>query len=45
MWTRFIQSPVSQYWLSRDFNNWERCIDESDDDKKFQEPIVDPSKS
>ncbi|XP_057379935.1 putative ATP-dependent RNA helicase TDRD12 isoform X2 [Daphnia carinata] len=39
-WTRFIQSPLKQHWLTRDFDYW--LINNSSDDEEQLEPIVDP---
>ncbi|XP_057371749.1 uncharacterized protein LOC130692635 [Daphnia carinata] len=39
-WTRFIQSPLKQPWLTRDFDYW--VINNSSDDEEQLEQIVDP---
>ncbi|XP_032782601.2 putative ATP-dependent RNA helicase TDRD12 isoform X1 [Daphnia magna] len=39
MWTRFIQSPLKQPWLTRDFDYW--LTNNSSDDEEQLEPIVD----
>lgn len=41
MWTRFIQSPLKQPWLTRDFDYW--LTNNSSDDEEQLEPIVDAS--